>query len=349
MELESGKESCAAESGKESCAAESGKESCAAESSQEQHHKRSKMVLVAGNANRPLAKGIAAYLDIQLADALVGQYCDGESRVELRTNVRGADVFIVQPTCPPVNHHIMEAIIIADACRRASAGCVTLVAPYFGYARQERKSASRTPITAKLTADLIEVSGIKRVLTLELHESAIQGFFNIPVDHLFIKPVFAEHYRDCRNMVVVSPDAGGVERARAMAKLFACELAILDKRRENPNDSTIMNIVGNINGKDCLIVDDICDTGGSLINATTALLENGAQSVRAAVTHAVLSGDAVEKLVASQLQELLVSDSICLPPAVSTCEKIVTRSVAELLGKAIYRIYNSESISKLFI
>ena len=307
------------------------------------------VVLVSGNANRPLAKKIADYLDIPLADALVGQYCDGETRVELRTNVRGADVFIMQPTCPPVNHHIMEAIIIADACRRASAGCITLVAPYFGYARQERKSASRTPITAKLTADLIEVSGIERVLTLELHESAIQGFFNIPVDHLFIKPVFAEHYRECSNLVVVSPDAGGVERARAMAKLFACELAILDKRRENPNESTILNIVGNITGKDCLIIDDICDTGGSLLNATAALLDNGAQSVRAAVTHAVLSGDAVAKLLTSQLQELLVSDSICLPLAATAGEKIVTRSVAELLGKAVRRIHNSESISKLFI
>lgn len=307
------------------------------------------MVLVAGNANRPLAKKIAAYLDIPVADALVDQYSDGESRVELRTNVRGKDVFIVQSTCPPVNHHIMEAIIIADACRRASAGCVTLVAPYFGYARQERKSASRTPITAKLTADLIEVSGIKRVLTLELHESAIQGFFNIPVDHLFIKPVFAEHYRERSNMVVVSPDAGGVERARAMAKLFACELAILDKRRENPNDSTVMNIVGNIVAKDCLIVDDICDTGGSLLNATAALLDNGAQSVRAAITHAVLSGEAVEQLAASQLQELLVSDSICLSSDADACEKIVVRSVAELLGKAMRRIHNSESISKLFI
>ncbi len=307
------------------------------------------MVLVAGNANQPLAERIAACLDLQLADALVGRYSDGESRVELRTNVRGKDVFIVQPTCPPVNHHIMEAIIIADACRRASAGCVTLVAPYFGYARQERKSVSRTPITAKLTADLIEVSGIKRVLTLELHESAIQGFFNIPVDHLFIKPVFAAHYRQCHNMAVISPDAGGVERARAMAKLFACELAILDKRRENPNDSTIMNIVGNISGKDCLIVDDICDTGGSLLNATTALLKNGARSVRAAVTHAVLSGTAVEKLAASQLKELLVSDSICLSPAAAACKKIVSRSVAELLGTAMRRIHNSESISKLFI
>ena len=307
------------------------------------------MILVSGNANRPLAKKIACYLNIPLADAFVGQYGDGETRVELRTNVRGADVFIVQPTCPPVNHYIMEAIIIADACRRASAGCVTLVAPYFGYARQERNSASRTPITAKLIADLIEVSGIKRVLTLELHAAAIQGFFNIPVDHLFIKPVFAEHYRQCRNLVVVSPDAGGVERARAMAKLFACELAIIDKRRENPNDSTVMNIVGTIAGKDCLIVDDICDTGGSLLNATAALLDKGAQSVRAAVTHAVLSGNAIDKLATSQLQELLVSDSIVLPSAAAAVDKIVVRSLAELLGKAMRGIHNSESISKLFI
>ncbi len=307
------------------------------------------MILLSGNANRPLAEKIADYLGIPLANALVGQHCDGETRVELRTNVRGADVFIVQPTCPPVNHHIMEAAIVADACRRASADCVTLVAPYFGYARQERKNTSRTPITAKLIADLIEVAGVKRVLTLELHAAAIQGFFNIPVDHLFIKPVFAQHYRACRNLTVVSPDAGGVERARAMAKLLACELAILDKRRENPNDSTIMSIVGNVTGKDCLIIDDICDTGGSLLSATTALFDNGAQSVRAAVTHAVLSGDAVTRLSASRLQELLVSDSICLSPTATSEKKFVTRSVVELLGKAIRCIHDSASMSELFI
>lgn len=307
------------------------------------------MVLVSGSANRPLARKISDYLDIPLADAMVSQYSDGESRVELKTNVRGKDVFIVQPTSPPVNHHIMEAVILADTCRRASASCVTLVTPYFGYARQERKSAPRTPITAKLVADMIEVSGIKRVLTLELHEAAIQGFFNIPVDHLFIKPVFAKHYTDLTNMVVISPDAGGVERARAMAKLFGCELAIMDKRRENPNDSTIMNIVGNITNKDCLIVDDICDTGGSLINATEALLKNGAKSVRAAITHAVLSGAAIKRINTSQLQELVLSDSIYQGDKIKSSKVIVTLSVAELLGKAIRRIHNSESISKLFI
>ena len=298
------------------------------------------MVVVSGNANRPLAEKIAHYLDLPLADVLVGQYGDGETRVELRSEVRGADVFIVQPTCPPVNHHIMEAVIIADACRRASASCVTLVAPYFGYARQERKGTADTPITAKLVADLIEVSGIRRVLTLELHEAAIQGFFNIPVDHLFIKSVFVERYREQHHLVVVSPDAGGVERARAMAKLLACELAILDKRRECPNDSTVMNIIGNVAGKDCLIVDDICDTGGTLLNATAALIDSGAQSVRAAVTHAVLSGQAIDKLLTSPLQEVLVSDSICLPPT-AVGKKIVVCSVAELLGKAMQRMHDS--------
>lgn len=310
-----------------------------------------KMVLVSGSANRPLSQKIATYLGIPLADALVSQFSDGESRVELRTNVRGADVYILQSTCPPVNHNIMEAVILADTCRRASAGCITLVAPYFGYARQERKSAPRTPITAKLVADMIEVAGVNRLLTLELHEAAIQGFFNIPVDHLFIKPAFAGHYRkrDLSNVVVVSPDAGGVERARAMAKLFGYELAILDKRRENPNDSTIMNIVGNISNRDCLIVDDICDTGGSLLNATEALLKNGARSVRAAITHAVLSGSALDRINSSQLQELVVSDSICLRAEAAASKIIVTLSVAELLGKAIKCIHNSESISKLFI
>lgn len=295
------------------------------------------IVLVAGNANRPLACRIAGYLDIALADALVGQFSDGESRVELRTDVRGAEVFILQPTCAPVNQHIMEAIIIADACRRAAAGRVTLVAPYFGYARQERKSSLHTPITAKLIADLIEVAGIEQVLTLELHASAIQGFFNIPVEHLFIKPLFAEHYRGCAEMVVVSPDAGGVERARALAKLLGWELAILDKRREYPNDSTIMNIIGNIVDRDCLIVDDICDTGGTLISATEALLQQGARSVCAAVTHAVLSGDAAARIMASRLRELVVSDSICLPPHTTLCSRITTLSIAALLGNAIQR------------
>ena len=305
-------------------------------------------MLVTGNANPPLAERISSHLAIPLAQTLVTAFSDGETRVELRANMRGNDVFIVQPTCPPVNHNLIEALVIADACRRASASSITLVAPYFGYARQERKNAPMTPITAKLVADMIEVAGIDRLLTLELHESAIQGFFNIPVDHLFIKHVFARHYQRRDNLVVVSPDAGGVERSRVLAKLFACDLAILDKRREDANESIVMNVVGNIDGKDCLIVDDICDTGGSLVNATEALLVNGARSVRAAITHPVLSGNAVERIRASRLQELLVSDSIDLSTDAQSCQLIATVSIAELLSRAIKRIYNSESISSLF-
>jgi ribose-phosphate pyrophosphokinase len=243
----------------------------------------------------------------------------------------------------------MEAMIMCDACTRSSAARVTLVAPYFGYARQERKSAPRTPITAKLVADLIEAAGFHRVLTLELHTSAIQGFFNIPVDHLYAKPIFSSYFRGLDNPVVVSPDAGGVERARAIAKHFNCGLAIVDKRRDKPNESAVMNIIGDVKGKNCLVVDDIVDTAGSLTKATDALLEAGATSVRAAISHPVLSGAAIDNLNASRLKELVVTDSIQLAPTARACSRITQLSLAELFGKAIRRIHNDDSISALFI
>ena len=307
------------------------------------------MIIFSGNANLPLAQKIASYLDIQLGDALVGQFSDGETRVELGCNVRGRDVYIIQSTCSPANHHIMEAVIIADAARRASAQRVTLVMPYFGYARQERKSAPRTPITAKLVADLIQASGVDRVVTLELHTGAIQGFFNIPVDHLFAKPIFSEYFSNRENLIMVSPDAGGVERARALAKHFNCGLAIIDKRRDRPNESNVMNLIGEVKGKNCILVDDICDTAGSLSKAAQALMDQGALSVRAAVSHPVLSGPAVERIQNSVLTEFVCTDSIPLSAEAIKCNKIVQLSIAELFGKALRRIHNSDSISSLFI
>jgi ribose-phosphate pyrophosphokinase len=243
----------------------------------------------------------------------------------------------------------MEAVIIADAARRASAKTVNLVMPYFGYARQERKSAPRTPITAKLVADLISAAGVSRLVTMELHTGAIQGFFNIPVDHLFAKPIFSTHFRKTENMLMVSPDAGGVERTRALAKMFDCGLAIIDKRRDRPNESNVMNLIGEVKGKDCIIVDDICDTAGSLTKAAQALMDEGALSVRACVSHPVLSGPAVERIEKSVLKEFVCTDSIPLSPEAKKCKKIVQLSIAELLGKALRRIHNADSISSLFV
>ena len=307
------------------------------------------LIVFSGNANRPLSDKICQWLDAPTSAAVVGQFSDGETRVELQTNVRGRDVFILQPLCCPVNHHIMEAAIMADACHRSSAARVTLVAPYFAYARQERKSAPRTPISAKLVADLLEASGFNRVLTMELHTSAIQGFFNIPVDHLYAKPIFGAHFQNIENLLVVSPDAGGVERARAMAKHFGCGLAIVDKRRDKPNESAVMNIIGDVAGKNCLIVDDIVDTGGSLTKAAEAIMQGGANSVSAAISHPVLSGPAVSRIQDSRLSELIVTDSIPLTKEALACSKILQLSIAELLAKAIRRIHNDDSISALFI
>ncbi len=309
------------------------------------------LVVFSGNANRPLAEAICKKLSIPLGTSFVGNFSDGETRVEIEDNVRGRDAFIIQPTCFPANQHIMECLIMADACRRASAHRITLVLPYFGYARQERKSAPRTPITAKLVADLFVTAGVDRILTLELHTSAIQGFFNIPVDHLFAKKLFGDYFSQIKdkNWMIVSPDAGGVERARAMAKHLNTSLAIIDKRRDRPNESAVMHIIGEVRGKDCLIIDDICDTGGSLVHAADALVKSGAKSVAAAITHAVLSGKAVEKISSSPLTELIVSDSIPLSDAAKKTPKIKQLSIAELLACAIERIHKADSISSLFV
>lgn len=308
------------------------------------------LVLFTGNANKTLAAQICNYLRTDLGNALVSKFSDGETRVELQKNIRGQDVFIIQPTCSPVNESLMEALVLVDACRRASARTITLAVPYFGYARQERKSASRTPITAKLVAELMEVAGVNRVLTLELHNSAIQGFFNIPVDHLFITPVFFRELKetDHNKTVVVSPDAGGVERARALAKMVGCGISIVDKRRDLPNKSKVMHVVGKVEGKNCLIVDDIVDTAGSLINAANALYEKGALEVRAAITHAVLSGPALERISDSAIKEIIVTDSIPLSEEAQKCNKIKQVTISELFGEAILRVHNQSSISSLF-
>ncbi|MBC60912.1 MAG: phosphoribosylpyrophosphate synthetase [Zetaproteobacteria bacterium] len=310
----------------------------------------SEVLLISGSSNRELSQKIASSLEVPLCKSLVTSFSDGETRVEIQQNVRGKDVYVIQSTSFPANHNVMEALIIVDACRRASAKDITLVAPYFGYARQERKSSPRTPITAKLVAELLEASGIDRLLTLELHNSAIQGFFNKPVDHLFSKQVFLQHFKreNYKDLIVISPDAGGVERSRAMAKVLGCGLAIIDKRRDKPNDSRVMHIVGDVLGKECLVVDDIVDTGGSLVKATDCLLNHGAKSVSAAISHAVLSGDAVNLIKHSNLKTLLVTDTIQLTEKAKECEKIVQISVAPLLAEAIKRVHDRDSISSLF-
>lgn len=309
----------------------------------------SDMILFSGNSNMSLAKKIVRFLDIPVGKSLVSQFSDGETRVEIQQNVRGDDVFLVQPISSPANHSIMEALIMVDALKRASARHITLVCPYFGYARQERKSAPRTPITAKLVADLYEAAGVTRVLTLDLHTSAIQGFFKIPVDHLYTRSIFIDHLSGVENVVMVSPDAGGAERARHYAKGLNSGMAIIDKRRSNPNESAVMHIVGDVKDKNCIIVDDIVDTAGSLCRAADALMDAGATSVMAAVAHPVLSGPAVERINNSNLQKLYVTDSLPLSKAAEESDRIVTVSVAELLAKAIRRIHNQDSISSLFL
>ena len=250
----------------------------------------SELLIFSGNANRELANKICQYLDVPIGTALIGRFSDGETRIEIESNVRGRDVFIIQPTCRPANENIMELLIMIDALRRASAQRITAVIPYYGYSRQERKSTPRTPITAKLIADLLVSAGVNRILTIELHTGAIQGFFNLPVDHLYSKPVFVEHFAKMKldNPIIVSPDAGGVERARAVAKVLGCGLAIVDKRRDRPGDSQVMNLIGDVRDKTAILFDDICDTAGSLTSAAAVLRENGALKVYAAATHGVL-------------------------------------------------------------
>jgi ribose-phosphate pyrophosphokinase len=305
-----------------------------------------------GGANPPLAEAITSYLEIPLGRAALTRFSDGEIFARIEENVRGVDVYVVQPTCSPVNDNLMELLVIVDALKRASAGSITAVLPYYGYARQDRKVAPRTPITAKLIADLLSAAGVSRVVAIDLHAGQIHGFFNQPFDHLYAMPVFLEYLQAKYNHsppVFVSPDAGGVERARGHAKRMEADLAIIDKRRERANVSEVMHIIGEVEGRDCVIVDDMIDTAGTLTNAAAALTKAGARSVVAAATHAVLSGPAVERIEASTLQEVIVSDTIPLPEAAVGSKKFKVLTVARLLGEAIKRIHHSDSVSSLFV
>ncbi len=310
-----------------------------------------RLQLFTGNANPELAKEIAQALDVDLGRAMIRQFADGEIYLQIQENVRGADVFIIQPTCTPVDRHLMELLLMIDALKRASAERITAVLPYYGYARQDRKDKPRVPISARLVAALLETAGADRVLTLDLHAAQIQGFFNIPVDHLFATPVLIEPYKslNTRDMTVVSPDPGGVERARAFAKRLNAPLAIIDKRREVANVAEVMNVVGEVSGRHCLLVDDLVDTGGSLVKGAEALMEKGAAVVSACATHAVLSGDAVSRIEASCLREVVFTNSIPLSQEAKKSSRIKSLSVANLLAEAIRSIHEETSVSVLFI
>jgi ribose-phosphate pyrophosphokinase len=308
--------------------------------------------IFSGSANQPLAAQIAEYLEIPLGRARVARFSDGEIFAEIQENVRGVDVYVVQPTCAPANDNLMELLIIVDALKRASAGSITAVIPYYGYGRQDRKVAPRTPITAKLVADLLTAAGVERVVSVDLHAGQIQGFFSIPFDHLYAMPPFLDYLRSrfaTSKPVFVSPDAGGVERTRAYAKRMDVDLAIIDKRREKANVSEVMNIIGEIEGRDCVIIDDMIDTAGTLTNAAKALKDQGARSVSAAATHGVLSGSAIERISSSVLDEVVVSDTIPLSAAGKASGKFKVLSVDRLLGEAIKRIHNGDSVSSLFV
>src|SRR6266567_2136928 len=304
-----------------------------------------------GNANPALAAKICGALGCTLGAASVEPFSDGEIRLQILENVRGADVFVVQPTCTPVDRHLIELLLMMDALKRASAERITAVLPYYGYARQDRKDKPRMPISARLIANLIQTAGADRVLTLDLHAAQIQGFFDVPVDHLFAAPVMLEYFDSIgrRDMTVVSPDAGGVERARAFAKHMNAPLAIIDKRRTDVNVAEVMHIIGDVEGQHCLIVDDLIDTAGTLVKAAEALLGQGARSVRACATHAVLSGPAVERIEDSDLEEVIVTNSIPLKGEADNCKRLKQLSVAPLLAKAIQSIHEDGSVSRLFV
>ncbi|QEL25814.1 ribose-phosphate pyrophosphokinase [Bosea sp. F3-2] len=307
--------------------------------------------VVAGNSNRPLAEAICNHLSIPLAKATVRRFADMEVFVEIQENVRGQDVFLIQSTSFPTNDHLMELLIITDALRRSSARRITAVIPYFGYARQDRRASGRTPISAKLVANLITHAGVDRVLTLDLHAGQIQGFFDIPTDNLFGAPLMARDIKDrleWKNAMVVSPDVGGVVRARALAKRIDAPLAIVDKRRDRPGESEVMNIIGSVEGRSCILIDDIVDSGGTLVNAAEALLEQGAKEVYAYITHGVLSGGAVARIASSKLKELVITDSIMPTEAVKVARNIRVISIAGLMGEAIERTASETSVSSLF-
>jgi ribose-phosphate pyrophosphokinase len=307
--------------------------------------------LVSGNSNRALADAIAAHLAIPLSNAVVRRFADMEIFVEIQENVRGADMFVIQSTSSPVNDHLMELLIIIDALRRASARRITAAIPYFGYARQDRKGGSRTPISAKLVANLITRAGADRVMTVDLHAGQIQGFFDIPTDNLYASPVMVRDIKerfDLSKLMVISPDVGGVARARGLAKRIDAPLAIVDKRRERAGESEVMNVIGEVEGRTCILVDDIVDSGGTLVNAADALLKQGATDVYAYLTHGVLSGGAVARITASALKELVITDSIQPTEAVRVAHNIRVLSIATLMGEAIGRTASEESVSSLF-
>jgi ribose-phosphate pyrophosphokinase len=313
------------------------------------------LVLTSGRANPRLSQEIAESLGMRLAETDVMEFSDGEVFVQVNENVRGADVFVIQPTCHPVNRNIMELLIMIDALKRASAFRITAVIPYYGYGRQDRKVQPRVPITAKLVADLITAAGAHRVLTMDLHAGQIQGFFNIPVDHLFAAPVLLQYFQErlgqgtWKDLVVVSPDAGGVERARAFAKRLGTSLAIMDKRRTGPNEAKIMHVIGDVEGRDVILLDDMIDTAGSITQAVEALRQEGARRIVAGCTHAVLSGQAIERLDRSEIEEVVVTNTIPLREDLACTKKVTVLSVAPLLGEAIRRIHTETSVSSLFV
>ena len=315
---------------------------------------RSDYKLFAGNSNRKLAEAVAAQLGRPLSAAVVSRFSDGEIQVEIGENIRGQDTYILQSTCQDANANLMELLIMIDALKRASAGTINAVIPYYGYARQDRKVASRSPITAKLVADLLEAAGATRVVSMDMHAGQIQGFFNIPFDHLYAAPVLLEHMRKrfegkSDDLIIVSPDAGGVERARAYSKRLGAGLGIVDKRRLKANVAEVLNVIGDVHGKITVLLDDMIDTAGTLTQAANALIDKGASKVYAYATHAPLSGPAVERIQKSPIEEVIVTDSIPLSPAAAACPKIKALSCATLFAEAIKRIHSGESLSSLFV
>jgi len=313
--------------------------------------KHDHLKVFAGSSNPPLAAEICKFLKVPIAEASLKHFADGEIYIQIQENVRGADVFVIQSTCTPVDRNLMELLLMIDALKRASAERITAVLPYYGYARQDRKDKPRVPISARLVAAILETAGATRVLTLDLHAAQIQGFFDIPVDHLFAMPVMIEYFKSLNhsNLTVVSPDAGGVERARAFAKRLNSPLAIIDKRREEANVAEVMNVVGDVKNHHCLLVDDLIDTAGTLVKGCEALLEKGAASVSACATHAVLSGAAVERIEASELKQVVMSNSIPLSEAAAKSKRIKSLSIAKLMADAIRSIHEETSVSGLFV
>ena len=310
-----------------------------------------KFKIFCGTANEPLAEEVCVFLGLTRGQAMVTRFKDGEAYIQIQENVRGADVFVIQPTCRPVDEHLMELLLMMDALKRASARRITAVIPYFGYARQDRKDKPRVPISSKLVADLLTTAGADRALIVDLHAPQLQGFFNIPVDHLFASPVLVDHFKRLQlpNLTVVSPDAGGVERARFFAKKVDAALAIVDKRRDELNVAEVMHVIGDVEGRTCLIIDDLIDTAGTLVKTASALLQNGATAVYACCSHPVLSGPAVENISKSQIAEVVVTNTIPLGEAAKHEPKIKVLSIAGLIGRAIQSIHEETSVSKLFL